>query len=555
MRRGKRSAQGARGGRGAPGREGRRAPGSPAGKSRPGVPPLRGEPSASGGRPVPGEPLEPLEQVGPDERAARPGERMVLPAAATEVSRERQIFVNRNLRLGSVRAIGFDMDHTLAIYKSLPFERLAFEKTIAKLVARGYPRSLLRLRYHHEFVVRGLVVDKGRGNILKMDRHHYVVQAYHGTRKIPHEMRKDLYTRERIHVGGRTYVAVDTLFSVPEISLYAQLVDWTDASGRNPDYRGLYEDVRAAIDEAHADGSIKNRIARDPRRYLEFDPQLPGTLSRMVAHGMRLFLLTNSEADFTALIMDRLLGGRVKAHPHWTDYFDVVIVKAEKPGFFGRHEELRPIAPEALGLRDSRRPRFAYSGGSVRALEHALGVTGDEILYFGDHTYGDIMRSKRIVGWRTAMIVRSLEDEIAHLSAAAKEWIVLEDLERRIDRLAATRDFLQRAVAGEISSDALRRFLRDAGLVGGRRRLRAALRAAQEQIHDLSAESRARESAVEASFNPYWGPIFRAGRETSHFGKQVEEFSCIYTSRVSNFLNYPMSKYFVTSHVFMPHER
>jgi len=34
----------------------------------------------------------------------------------------------------------------------------------------------------------------------------------------------------------------------------------------------------------------------------------------------------------------------------------------------------------------------------------------------------------------------------------------------------------------------------------------------------------------------------------------VEEFACIYTTRVSNFLNYPMDKYFVTTHVYMPHE-
>ncbi|MFH1144834.1 MAG: HAD-IG family 5'-nucleotidase [Candidatus Eisenbacteria bacterium] len=479
----------------------------------------------------------------------------ILPPPAPDVPRVQRIFVNRNLRLGSVRAIGFDMDHTLAVYKSLPFERLAFEQTTRKLVERGYPRGLLRLRYQHEFVVRGLIVDKGRGNILKLDRHHYVVQAYHGMRKIPHEMRKELYSRERIRIGGKTFVAVDTLFSVPEISLYAQLVDLLDAGETRPDYRRLYDDVRAAIDEAHADGSIKNVIARDPLRYLAIDPQLPGTLSRMMAHGMRLFLLTNSEAEYTALIMDRLLGGRIKAHPHWTDYFDVVVVHADKPGFFGGHDALRALAPAALGLPESRRPRFAHTGGSVRALEQALGVSGDEILYFGDHTYGDIMRSKRICGWRTAMIVRSLEDELALLSAAREEWKVLDGLERRIDRLAATRDFLQRAVAGEVSTDALRKFLRAAGLAGGRRRLRADLRAVQEQIHELSAESRRRETAVEASFNRYWGPIFRSGRQTSHFGKQVEEFACIYTSRVSNFLNYPMNKYFVTSHFFMPHER
>jgi len=33
---------------------------------------------------------------------------------------------------------------------------------------------VLRYEHDHEYMVRGLVVDKKRGNILKMDRHKYV---------------------------------------------------------------------------------------------------------------------------------------------------------------------------------------------------------------------------------------------------------------------------------------------------------------------------------------------------------------------------------------------
>ncbi|MCK4414535.1 MAG: HAD-IG family 5'-nucleotidase [Candidatus Eisenbacteria sp.] len=475
-------------------------------------------------------------------------------AAVTDVPRAQRIYVNRNLRLGSVRAIGFDMDHTLAVYKAQPFERLAFREAQKKLVAAGYARTLLRLRYDQTFVVRGLIVDKRRGNILKMDCHHYVVQTYHGTRKIPAEMRKDLYARRRLRIGGATYTPVDTLFSLPEISLYAQMVDLLDAAERKPNYRELYDDVRAAVDAAHADGSIKDRIARDPLRFLEVDAHLPAILERIVTHGVRLFLLTNSEAAYTRLIMDRLLSGVLDAHPYWTDYFDLVVVRAGKPGFFARHDVLRPLAQDALGLARLRRPRFSFTGGSVGALEHALGLSGDEILYFGDHTYGDIMKSKRSCGWRTAMIIRSLEDEITHLQAAREEWSAREGIERRLDRLAASRDFLERAIEGEVSAEAVRRFMRAAGLRGGVAQLRRHAQGLAQQMRTLVAEAEGLEMRFEESFNPYWGPIFRAGREVSHFGSQIEDFACIYTSRVSNFLNYPMDKYFVTGHVLMPHE-
>jgi len=473
---------------------------------------------------------------------------------ATDVSRAQRIYVNRSLRLDKIEAIGFDMDHTLAAYRPLPFERLAFDQAKRKLVAAGYPRAVARLRYDQTFVIRGLIVDRRRGNILKMDRHHYVVQAYHGTRKLPSEMRKSLYAHRRLRVTGTTFVPVDTLFSIPEISLYAQLVDLLDSRERHVKYRELYDDVRGAIDAAHADGSIKSIVMRAPRRHLEVDRALPQTLDRMASRGLRLFLLTNSEPEYTHAVMEQLLAGRIEARPAWSDFFDLVVARAGKPGFFGGHDDLHRLDPRILGASGGRR-RFAFRGGSVGALERELGVVGDAILYFGDHTYGDILRSKRLCGWRTAMIVRRLESEIEALRAARPHWRRLERLERRSDRLAADCDFLERALDGKVSAGELRRFLRARGMRGGPSRVPEHLAASVAEWKQTIAAVEAIESEVDQLFNPYWGSMFRAGRLASHFGNQLEEFACIYTSRVSNFLNYPLDKYFVTAHDFLPHER
>ena len=44
----------------------------------------------------------------------------------------------------SIAAIGFDMDHTLAIYNVDNFSRLCFEMALERLVRdRGYPTSIL----------------------------------------------------------------------------------------------------------------------------------------------------------------------------------------------------------------------------------------------------------------------------------------------------------------------------------------------------------------------------------------------------------------------------
>ena len=61
------------------------------------------------------------------------------------------VFCNRELNLGTIRAIGFDMDYTLAQYKQPAFDKLAFDGAKEKLVkVLGYPEELLDAEYDHK---------------------------------------------------------------------------------------------------------------------------------------------------------------------------------------------------------------------------------------------------------------------------------------------------------------------------------------------------------------------------------------------------------------------
>ena len=63
--------------------------------------------------------------------------------------------MNRNLKMASISAIGFDMDHTLAVYRKWPTETRAFEATRDKLVAeKGYPESIAKLQYDPQLIIR-----------------------------------------------------------------------------------------------------------------------------------------------------------------------------------------------------------------------------------------------------------------------------------------------------------------------------------------------------------------------------------------------------------------
>jgi hypothetical protein len=65
---------------------------------------------------------------------------------------------------------------------------------------------------------------------------------------------------------------------------------------------------------------------------------------------------------------------------------------------------------------------------------------------------------------------------------------------------------------------------------------------------------KAASARIEHGFNPHWGLMFKERAETSRFGDQVEDYACIYTSRVSNLLYTSPMQYFRARRELMPHE-
>ena len=76
----------------------------------------------------------------------------------------------------------------------------------------------------------------------------------------------------------------------------------------------------------------------------------------------------------------------------------------------------------------------------------------------------------------------------------------------------------------------------------------------REEVKLLSQEISVAERSNADSFNPYWGMLFRDRTELSAFGKQVENYACVYTSRVSNFRLYSPQWYFRSPRDRMAHE-
>src|SRR5690349_9042555 len=258
-----------------------------------------------------------------------------------DVARKNRVFCNRNLRMDTIEMIGFDMDYTLALYHQDRLERLSIELTLGKLIEKhGYPEPIRELHYDPRWAIRGVMVDRQLGNVFKLDRHSYVGRCYHGFRELTHDERKALYRQEKINLSNDRFEWIDTLFGLPEVVMFATLVDWSDRQTGTVDYDKLFGDIRTAIDEAHRDDTLKSVIKADLPSYIVKDPLLGEALHKFRSSGKKLFLLTNSLFDYTDVVMKYLLDGERKAYPSWRNYFDIVIVGGAKPAFFN---ELRPF--------------------------------------------------------------------------------------------------------------------------------------------------------------------------------------------------------------------
>ena len=482
-----------------------------------------------------------------------------------DVARRDRVFCNRNLRMDSIEMIGFDMDYTLALYHQDKLEKLSIRLTLQKMIeARGYPADILDLPYDPAWAIRGLMVDKKRGNVFKMDRHSYVGRGYHGFHQLEREERRDLYRVERMYFGTPGYAWIDTLFGLPEAVMFLSLVDFFDKQRGGPadDYTKLFDDIRWAIDQAHADDTLKTVIKGDLPGFIQKDPGLAETLHKLRSSGKKLFLLTNSLFDYTDAVMKFLLDGERRAYPSWRNYFDVVIVGGAKPAFFNERRPFLQIDPATALPGAAAVERLSagrvYQGGNVLDFEQMTGIKGENVLYIGDHIYGDILRLRKQHMWRTAMVLQEMEREIIVGDRLEAQIQDLDLLDRRRRNLESEIDFqamrLKRIKAlldeanGALTAPSRTR-LEDA-----KKQTKKSLDSLRDRNALMTEEVQNLEETIERAFNPYWGSILREGNENSRFGEQVNDYADLYTSKVSNFLAYSPLRYFRAPRRTMPHE-
>ncbi|KAM3872064.1 5'-nucleotidase domain-containing protein 2 [Diretmus argenteus] len=454
----------------------------------------------------------------------------LIPPGACKSLNSSTIYANNEVSLSEVDIYGFDYDYTLALYSNT-LDTMIYNTARDFLVEFfKYPEEIRKYDYIPNFAARGLHYDIQKGLLMKIDAFHYIqlgsvyrglspvpdeeiLQLYGGTNHIPLHQASGFYGK-----GPKVKQFMD-VFSLPEMTLLAVANDFFITNNIEYDPVHLYKDVSEAIGMVHIKGYMYKWVMQDLEKFIMRGEETYAVLHHLVTQGKKLFLITNSPFNFVNKGMTHMVGEK------WRDFFDVVIVQADKPHFF--NDSVRPFRrlDEHGNLQwdkiNSLDKGQIYKQGNLVDFLRLTGWRGSRVLYFGDHLYSDLADVMLQHGWRTAAIVPELEAETKVVSTAqyslSLTW--LQALTGLLERMQMHRDAESKQV--------LQEWLKE-----------------REEVRAMTKNL----------FNPQFGSIFRTCHNPTYFSRRLCRFSDIYMASLSCLLNYDLSYTFYPRRTPLQHE-
>ncbi|KAF4091130.1 hypothetical protein AMELA_G00033430 [Ameiurus melas] len=456
----------------------------------------------------------------------------LIPAISNKFGNPDTIFSNNEMSLQDIEIYGFDYDYTLAFY-SKHLHTLIFNVARDILIQQHrYPEELKNYNYIPDFVVRGLHYDVQKALLMKIDAFHYIQQGtvYRGLHPVPDreviamyegchiplEIMSDFYGKSS---HGHAMKQFMDIFSLPEMTLLLCVNDCF--MKHNIDYEPvhLYKDVKEAIRDVHVKGIMYREVEADIEKYICYGEQTHAVLKKLSANGKKMFLITNSPLDFVDRGMNFIVG------KDWRDLFDVVIVQADKPGFFNdRRKPFRRVTDKGVLLWDRihhLEKGQIYKQGNLYEFLRLTGWRGSKVLYFGDHIYSDLADLTLKHGWRTGAIIPELRKEIKIMNT--KEYIHtmtwLQSLTNLLEQMQVHRDT-----------------------------------ASQSVIQQWIKEREDLRSQANNMFNSQFGSLFRTYHNPTYFSRRLSRFADIYMASLSCLLSYDLQHTFFPRRTPLQHE-
>ena len=184
-----------------------------------------------------------------------------------------------------------------------------------------------------------------------------------------------------------------------------------------------------------------------------------------------------------------------------------------------------------------KKTNIYYEGNLFDMLDNT-GWARSQVLYFGDHIYGDLAQPFLKHGWRTAAILNEVEQEVKVVNGIdfQRKTALLNTLEKLIEKSM----FLSKEDDYNIHL-----YLSTSPLAS----------MSAEQLQDFLLQERELvRKQLKERFNPYFGSVFRASNNPSFFSRRLSRFADIYMSNVTNLLNYPIDCKFIPRRIDLAHE-
>lgn len=203
----------------------------------------------------------------------------------------------------------------------------------------------------------------------------------------------------------------------------------------------------------------------------------------------------------------------------------MIVVDAGKPLFFYEGTILRQVDTETgtrqigthMGPLQSGK---VYSGGSCDVFTKLIGAKGKDVLYIGDHIFGDILKSKKVRGWRTFLVVPELVQEL-HV------WTDEHQLFNQLQKLDITLGDLYKNLDSSAKE--------------------------KPDISQVRNKIREVTHKMDLAYG-MMGSLFRSGSRQTFFSSQVVRYADLYAATFLNLIYYPFSYLFRASPSLLAHE-
>jgi HAD superfamily 5'-nucleotidase-like hydrolase len=328
------------------------------------------------------------------------------------------LVVNRSIDLRDIEAVGFDLDHTLALYDDEAVNAIAMAEAQELLVSRrGYLACDVAAlpQPGDAATARALALDLAHSLVVKLDADRRVRIARRGGAWLDGEEIERAHP-DRVSEHADAVHPISSPFDTPTLWLFEAVTG--ALGGRHPspstgalmDTARVCRDVREMLDFSHTQGDLKRHLVRDLARFVS---PVVGAVSRLRDWrrvGKRLFVVTNSELAYASVVLDLVVG------PDWRSLFAVVATSSAKPAFFDR----RATSTRRVDLESSQHA-VVVEGAHASSIEQIIGVAGERVLYAGDNPVADI-RAARAYGWRTAHVVAEMGASIDDAGGEDDRW-------------------------------------------------------------------------------------------------------------------------------------